>query len=135
MIILVDLNILLDVVLAREPWGSEANRLFDGAAAGRYEAVIAASSVPNLFYIANRAKGIEAAFAAVEMCLESFRLVKLDEAILIQARNLPGPDFEDNIQIASAMHARADYIVTRDLQGFKSSPIPVIDTLVFIRQF
>lgn len=135
MTVLVDLNILLDVVLERLPWADEATRLFDGAADGRYELVVAASSVPNLFYIARRARGLKEAFAAVDMCLESFRIIEMTEDSLREARNFAGSDFEDNIQIAAAVAAKGDYIVSRDLEGFKSSRIPVMNTLVFIRQF
>ena len=135
MIILIDLNVLLDVVLAREPWAQDAKQLFDKVAAGHYEAVIAAASVPTLFYITRKLKNLEAAFAAVDMTIASFRSIELNEAVLKQARSLAGSDFEDNIQIACSVYAGADFIVTRDRQGFVSSPIEAIETAEFLRRF
>jgi len=38
-----------------------------------------------------------------------------------------GHDFEDNIQIACAQAAGLDLIVTRDVAGFRHSPIPSIE--------
>lgn len=124
MIVLLDLNILLDVVLAREPWATEAVTLCDRAARGDFEAVVAAASVPTLFYVVRKAKGADAALAAVDLCLQSFRLAELNEAVLMHARTISAADFEDNIQIACAEQAKARFIVTRDLTGFKASSIP-----------
>ena len=35
-------------------------------------------------------------------------------------------DFEDAVQAACAKRAKADYIVTRNVRGFKHSPVPAI---------
>ena len=40
--------------------------------------------------------------------------------------SMPGSDFEDNLQIAFAMEAGLDAIVTRDLKGFVGSPVAVM---------
>jgi hypothetical protein len=42
------------------------------------------------------------------------------------ARTLSGNDFEDNLQIACAILAGLDVIVTRDTKGFGEAPIPVL---------
>jgi hypothetical protein len=39
---------------------------------------------------------------------------------------LPGNDFEDNVQIACAVIAGLDAIVTRDPKGFAGSPVLVL---------
>jgi hypothetical protein len=41
------------------------------------------------------------------------------------ALNSPISDFEDAIQIASAINAKLDAIVTRNLSDYKNSPLPV----------
>jgi hypothetical protein len=40
---------------------------------------------------------------------------------------LPGPDVEDNVQIACAQLAGLDLIVTRDTAGFRHAPVPAIE--------
>jgi len=42
------------------------------------------------------------------------------------ATTLPGSDFEDNLQIACAVEARLDAIVTRNPKDFAGSPVPVL---------
>ncbi len=39
---------------------------------------------------------------------------------------MTGADFEDNLQIACAVEARLDAIVTRDTKGFAGSPVPAL---------
>ncbi|RJP27095.1 MAG: hypothetical protein C4527_13910 [Candidatus Omnitrophota bacterium] len=60
------------------------------------------------------------------MVLESdFMLGKLIQPDKVATR-LGGSDFEDNLQIACAMTAQLDVIVTRDPSGFAASSIPVL---------
>jgi hypothetical protein len=44
---------------------------------------------------------------------------------VLAAQAMPGSDFEDNLQIACAIHVGVDLIITRDPRGFARSPLPV----------
>ncbi len=54
------------------------------------------------------------------------KVVALDRDLLEAADAWPGSDFEDNIQVESAIRAGVDCIVTRDPRGFAGSPISVL---------
>jgi hypothetical protein len=58
--------------------------------------------------------------------LSAFEILPLDEATLKDADALPGSDFEDNIQMASATRAGVDAIVSRDPKGFDTSTVAVL---------
>ena len=45
------------------------------------------------------------------------------------------PDFEDALQAASAKACGADWIVTRDEQGFRNCPVPAIVPAEFLARF
>jgi predicted nucleic acid-binding protein len=124
--VLLDLNVLLDVVLAREPFASDAKAVFRACADGRAVGCVSAISIPTLFYIGRRTVGPELAFSAVDRCLRSFDVCPVDRAVLQAARALSGPDLEDDIQAACAVAAGLDAIVTRDRTGYADSPIPVL---------
>lgn len=51
MIILVDTNILIDVLANREPYADYAKSILEKCAAREITGIIAAHSIPNLFYI------------------------------------------------------------------------------------
>lgn len=81
----------------------------------------------DIFYIIRRQAGIPAAFTAVDRLFYSFGLFAVDAPLLQQARALPGNDFEDNVQIACAMNAQLDLIITRNPADFRLSSVPVIE--------
>lgn len=40
--------------------------------------------------------------------------------------NLPYVDFEDAVQMMAAVQAGAQYLVTRNVQDYRASPLPVL---------
>src|SRR4051794_14455675 len=99
---LIDTNILLDVLLAREPWLTESKAVWDASDAAQFGGFISAISVPNVFYIARKIAGLAKAHASIAILLEAFDVLPVDTSTLEAAVLMPGNDFEDNIQIASA---------------------------------
>jgi predicted nucleic acid-binding protein len=124
--VLVDANVVLDLVLEREPWRTDADRFWRAVGEKHILGGIAASTVTDIFYIVRRAMSLGAAHAAVRTCLDSFEVVTVDRAILERATLLSGSDYEDNVQIACAAAARMDAIVTRDPAGFRQSALPAL---------
>lgn len=76
-----------------------------------------ASSLTDIFYVARRITDISQAQQAVRICLQAFEICPVDRRGLELALTLPGSDFEDNLQIASALLSGLDAIVTRDPSG------------------
>lgn len=124
---LVDTNVVLDWLIDRKPWSDAAQPLWSARDAGLVIAYLPASVVTDIFYIVRRQANIAVAFAAVDRIFAAFGLFAVDSALLQQARALPGNDFEDNVQIACAVNAGLDLIVTRDPADFRMSPISVIE--------
>lgn len=124
--VLLDLNIVLDVVLSRQPWGGEASALWNAHHSGAFEAILAATELTNLFYIVRRLADEATARKAVSLCLATFDCAPVDQAVLKAADSQAGSDFEDNVCIACAAMSGADLIVTRDPAGFLHSPVPVL---------
>lgn len=125
--ILIDTNVVLDQLLQREPWHSQAQEVWQARDIRRIVAYVPASVLTDIFYLARRQVGIGGAHAAVARCLSQFGLIEVNRALLKEALAMPGADFEDNVQIACAQRARLDLIVTRDLAGFRDSPIPAVE--------
>ena len=123
--VLLDTNVLLDSLLQRAPWHVEADEILRQARPGVLELSVAVLSLANLFYIGRRIVGTEQARADVRRVVQTFNILAVDRATILQADALPGSDFEDNIQIAAATNAALTAIVTRDPAGFTASPIPV----------
>lgn len=132
--VLFDTSVVLDVLLNRLPWVQEARVLWQAHDEGQVTGYITATTITNIFYIARRHTDISHAFQAVDLCLQTFEVCSVDLQTLNVARKLSGNDFEDNLQIACAWLAQLDAIVTRDPNGFSSSPLPVYTAAQFRQQ-
>jgi predicted nucleic acid-binding protein len=122
--ILLDVNVLLDVVLGREPWRADAERLLAAVEKERAEGFVAPHTLATLHYVAARVAGKGAAAQAVADLLGIVRIVPLDTADFHRALGLGMRDFEDALQVVSGLRAGAEYVVTRDAKDFRGAPLP-----------
>jgi predicted nucleic acid-binding protein len=123
---LLDINVILDLLLNRAPWAADAAVIWDAHRQGRIRTLIAAFSLPTIYYIVRRQAGLPAAQAALHACLSTLDIVPVDLATLLDAQARAGTDFEDDLQISCAVQAGVDAIVARDPRGFAASPVTVL---------
>ena len=123
--ILLDINVVLDVLLDRQPWVANAREIWRACDEGRATGVLAAISLPTIFYIVRKVAGLDKAREAVDVCLDAFEICAVDARVLDTARTMAGSDFEDNVQIACATFAGVDTIVTRDPKWLANDQVPV----------
>jgi len=123
--ILLDTNIVLDVLLNREPFVHDSRRLWQAADEGAFDGSIASFSLPTIHYICQRRAGSAAADAAVDTCLEAFEICPLYRECIVAARRITGNDFEDNLQVACAISDFMQGLVTRNPRDFMNAPIRI----------
>jgi predicted nucleic acid-binding protein len=63
---------------------------------------------------------------SVGLLLNTLQICLINHSILQQAAHLVMSDFEDATQVASALNAGLDLIVTRNTDDFSASPIHVL---------
>lgn len=125
--VLIDTNIILDFLLQRKPFIQDAELLFEAVSIGQIIGYVTATTLTDIFYIARKETGsLEVAEQAVAEILAVMAICSVNRAILESALNSGFDDFEDAVQIFSAVAQNLDAIVTRDRKGFLSSPIPVL---------
>ena len=100
--IFVDTNVLLDFLLRRASFFGPAARLLMRVEAGEAEAYVSAISFNNVFYLARKSVGADAARDMLRDLRRLFKVVPLDEAVIDQSIALAARDFEDAIQAVSA---------------------------------
>jgi predicted nucleic acid-binding protein len=122
----VDTNLLLDVLAKREPFYTAAARVWTLAETGACEALVSAISFNNVFYIVRKARDLATARRALVLLRDVFASVAPDQRILNQAIDSDIPDLEDALQFYSALHARADYLLTRNVGDFPAGILPVL---------
>jgi predicted nucleic acid-binding protein len=130
--ILLDTNVLLDAVLERQPFALAAIDLLARVERGQVQAAICATSVTTLHYLLAKALGRAKADLVVRRVLTLCEVAPVDATVLLQAAASGAPDFEDAVQLESALKAGAEAIVTRDAAGFGKAPIAVLDAAAFL---
>lgn len=72
---LLDINVVLDVLLVRQPWFADASQDWDAHVKGRIKAAVASFTVPAVFYIVRRQTDLHHANDAVHICLNNLEIL------------------------------------------------------------
>lgn len=127
--VLFDTNVLLDALLAHEPFVVNAAFLLTAVEAGQIEGFMSATTVTDVHYLVRRqTQSAEIAIDAVTRLLNLMEIAAVDREVLQQAIGLRLTDFEDAVQIACAIRLGLNVIATRDVDGFTNSPIAVLSS-------
>lgn len=130
--ILVDLNLILDVLEKRQPHLAYSAAVWKAVETGQAQGFLAAHTITTLFYLTSRQVGWQMATLTLIQALKVFTVVAVDEQVIRQALSLGWKDFEDAVQMAAALNANLDYIVTRNSKDFEIQPIPVLSPSAFL---
>ena len=125
--VLFDTNVVLDVLLDRQPHADVAARLFALVDNSRLEGSICATTVTTIYYIAAKSFGRKRAQNQVRELLGLFSIADVDHDVLDRALDLDFADFEDAVVHEAARASGAAAIVTRDGEGFTNASLPVFD--------
>ena len=120
-----DTNVVLDVLLARKAFLPEAVALFEYVWEGRMEGVLAATSLTTAFYLIERKRGAEGAYAGLDRLMELFEAGPVDRRVLHSVRALGFENFEEAVLHESARRAGASGIVTRNARDFGSATLSI----------
>jgi predicted nucleic acid-binding protein len=129
---LFDTNVILDVLLDRQPFANEATYLLTMVESSVISGFICATTVTTIHYLLAKALGAQEAARHIRSLLSLFEIAPVNRVVLENAVAAGFSDFEDGVVHEAARHAGAKYIVTRDLAGFKKATLPVFEPAGFI---
>lgn len=125
--VLFDNNVVLDVLLEREPHVVPAVKLFALVDNGRIQGSICATTAITIYYIAAKSFAAKRARDEIHALLGLFELAPVDRLVLDSALDIDFTDYEDAVVHEAARMISADAIVTRDRDDFANSAIPALD--------
>ena len=129
--ILVDLNVILDVLMAREPHYVASAEVWARIELGDVEGCVAAHSIPTLYYLYTRQYSRREASEEIGSLLKVFTVAAVDQAAIERALQIECPDFEDALQVAVAEREGVSYLVTRDTRHLRATSVPTIQPADF----
>jgi len=109
----------------RRGWAESLRVLNLARACEEIDGSTSALTLPLLYFFRRRVVDEATARADGQAILKRLQLVPLSQTLLDRALASAGPDFEDNIQNASAESISANHLVTRNKKDFHTSQIPV----------
>jgi predicted nucleic acid-binding protein len=125
--VLFDTNVVLDVLLERDPHARPAAQLMSLVDQGHLEGYICATTVTTVHYLAAKALGTKRAASLVATLLDVFRIAPVDGEVVAGALGLGFADLEDAVIHEAAALAGATAIVTRNGRDFKGASIAAFD--------
>lgn len=120
-----DANVVLDVLLRRQPFNEPAGQLLSRAERGDIQGYICASVVTTIFYLARKAVGLDEARRQVRTILSILDVAPVTGAVLREAAESNVSDFEDAVVAASARQMQVGAIATRNERDFAKTPVSV----------
>jgi predicted nucleic acid-binding protein len=130
-----DTNVLMDVLLDREPFVADSQRIWLLAERGKIRGHVSVLSFPNVYYVVRKLSGLRKSRRMMVMLRDVFVPVQCDEQVLNQAIDADFKDFEDAIQYFSALRANADCLISRNPKHFRAADIPVLTPNEFLATY
>jgi predicted nucleic acid-binding protein len=133
---LIDTNVLLDAVAAREPFRADAERIFLLAAGETFQGFVTANSVTDLYYLVRKNTSETTAREALRNLFQIFAVVDINGKDCENALESAIDDYEDALVAVCALKTSADAIITRDeglLQA--QSLVPAVTPAAFLEKF
>jgi len=125
--ILFDTNIVLDLLLDREPFSRDAEALIGKVERGEVVGVLCATTITTIHYLIGKSFSREKSSEIIKSLLKLFEIASVTRAVLEDALEADDRDYEDSVIYKSAYHYGVDIIVTRDRGGFSKSTTPVVN--------
>jgi len=124
--LLFDVNVILDVLLDRQPHVEAAAALWEMVERGRAKGYLPAHGVTTIHYLIRRERGPAFAAKAMTDLLRVFHVAPVNADVLKATVALRMKDFEDAVCAQSAAAVGCDVLVSRDPSGYRGSPVPIV---------
>ncbi|MBO5257558.1 MAG: PIN domain-containing protein [Clostridia bacterium] len=125
--LLIDTNVILDILLKREPFFEDSYQAIRIAINNNDECYISVTAAADIFYILRKA--LQSAEQAKEYLGSLARLAEFTDVLAVDALDALSSevaDYEDAVVEAVADRIGADYILTRNIKDYLNAKIPAV---------
>lgn len=128
-----DTNVILDLILNRQPFFDDIAKIVTLSEKGKQKLVTSSVSFVNCNYILGRSIKKEKVTENLKIARLIFDIIDVSQTDIDKSLNSDFEDFEDGVQYYSALRNNCNYIITRDNKDFKHSEIPVLTPSEFLK--
>ncbi len=117
--LMIDTNILLDVLIHREPFYDDSRAVLKLCEGHDVSGFVSASTVTDIFYITRKALGnVKDTYRIISNILNIVKILTVTNDDVISAFQVKAKDFEDCLMATCARSNKCDGIVTRNKKDF-----------------
>jgi predicted nucleic acid-binding protein len=123
----VDTNVLIDFLADREPFATDAARLFDLSHKKKIQLYVSAVSYNNIYYILRQSLTHSATSKILGELNEWTHVIDVTVGVIRKSLTSEFKDFEDAIQYNCAKSlSTIEAFITRDTSDYKKNSLPVL---------
>ena len=131
--IMCDTNVILDVLLEREPFVEDSFKILSLCEEHRLEGFVSASSITDIYYLVRKyTHSTELAYKAVGKLLEIVKVCSVTNNDVLTAFQRKAKDFEDCLMATCAKSIRCNCIVKQKKKDFEEFDIPFLTPSEFL---
>ncbi len=123
--VLFDTNVILDLLLDRQPFSTDAIQLVQMVEMSLLIGYLSATTITTLQYLASKVVGKAKANLEIKKLMTLFDVAPVNRIVIENALQSGFQDFEDAVLHEAARHQGIQAIVTRNLKDFSSAKMPV----------
>ena len=132
--VIIDTNVVLDVLLEREPFVKPAVEIFCLVEESRINAFLCATTITTIDYLLARSLPASKARDALHQLISLFEIATVNRPVIERALRSKIRDFEDAVLDEAGQMAGVDSVVTRNTKDFAGSTLNVFDPNEFLAQ-
>lgn len=126
MVLLIDANILLDVLMNRKDFVDDSSVIWKLCEIKKVKGYVSTLSFANLVYVMRNELNPSQIEEVIKKLSLIFEFTELNPLDISRAAKLRWNDFEDALQVVTALRLKVDYIVTRNIKDFSKSKISAL---------
>lgn len=124
--LLIDTNIIMDILLRREPFFEKSVEIMNLVLEGEVQEYVSASAITDVYYIAYRQmRDKKMVRCLIANLLKVVSIACVSEKEIENALALEWNDFEDSVQYSVALLNDMDGIVTRNPSDYKRAEVSI----------
>ena len=124
MIVLFDTDVILDLLLDREPFAEATAQIFSRVERGSITGYVCATAITTIHYLATKVAGANRTEKSIRRLLSLLEVAPVNRAVLEGALEGKYDDFEDGVVSEAASHVGAKAIITRNVRHYRNSTVP-----------
>jgi len=122
----IDTDVILDFLIAREPFAMDAARIFTLSEKKRISICTTGLVFSNAYYVLRKLGSHQKVMEKLSQLAKLIDIIALSKVSVLQALDSKFGDFEDALQHYAALSENVKTIVTRNVKDFKNSELAVL---------